>query len=465
LVLDLSKSYCEYLNDFNSPLIQIVSMMQLFLVICMVILFYILYRYTKVQKILLFDKLTQTYTTYYLKEFFNTHKIEAYNMMLVDMDNFTKVNSEFGNIEGDKIIQEFAIEIKNTLPNVAKVIRTAGTEFLVIVPKKKIRFEPLVRNLFESLSDKKYFVKDEILDQTVSMSAIVTSSKEKSIYDIQRLLDVKLLELKNKGKNRFDILSPKDLETFRYSQMEEIKEALEQNRLVCLYQPIIETKTQKIIKYEALVRLIDKEDDTKLIAPIHFLSIIQGTSQYIKMSKLVFQNVFESLKNYPSIEISVNLDLDDLFNEDMMALITEHLKQHQNLANRVTFEILETNQIDDYQKVDRIFKELKSFGSKIAIDDFGSGHANYVYLLKLDIDILKLDSSIIKELHKNPKRTKIMLASINALAQSYKYELVAEFVSNKTLYEHISCLEIGYAQGYYLGKPEPLSFYISKEKN
>lgn len=211
--------------------------------------------------------------------------------------------------------------------------------------------------------------------------------------------------------------------------------------------------------------MVDKENTEELIPPAHFMDIIKGTSQYIKMSKLVLKQVFTVLHQYPEIEISVNVDLDDLYNADMMKLITQKLYQNKTIANRLTFEILEHNEISNYGQVNLIFQQLKAFGSKIAIDDFGSGYANYVYLIKLDIDILKIDGSLIQELLHDPERTKIMLNSIKNLAETYHYEVVAEFVSSQEIYEIVKDLEIEYVQGYYLGKPKPLEVYLDAEKN
>ncbi|OQX76487.1 MAG: hypothetical protein B6D54_03820, partial [Epsilonproteobacteria bacterium 4484_65] len=171
-----------------------------------------------------------------------------------------------------------------------------------------------------------------------------------------------------------------------------------------------------------------------------------------------------SLHKYPEIEISMNVDLDDLYNADMMKLITKQLYRHRGLANRLSFEILESKEIKDYDEVALIFQQLKTFGSKIAIDDFGSGYASYVYLIKLDIDILKIDGSLIEELSFSPERTKIMLSSINDLAERYQYRVVAEFVSSKEIYEMVSELGIEYSQGYYLGEPKLLESYLDKKE-
>jgi diguanylate cyclase (GGDEF)-like protein len=460
VVLDFAKIYGKKLSHFNSPLMHVIWMMQAFLLLSIVLLVYLAYRYYKAREALIKDTLTSTYTKYYLTELFNQDWVNKYNIMLIDIDEFKEINKKYGEIFGDKIIKIFAGVILTTVSNTTKVVRTGGTEFLVIAPKEEGNVEKIANHLFDALQKTIYYVGNEVIRLSISMSAMATPQNASSIQNVQRLLDEKLLEVKSKGKNALGIIDTASLENIRYSNMDYIKEALEEERLLCLYQPIFDTQTKEVVKYEALVRLIDDEDPEKLISPFYFMNVIKGTSQYIKMSKLVFNHVFETLEKYPEIELSVNVDLDDLENAEMMEMIVSTLSQHKNIANRLTFEILEEHEIKDYDKVKKIFKELKAYGSKIALDDFGSGYASYGYLIRLDIDILKIDGTIIRELQNHPERAKEVIKSIKDLADTFGYEVVAEFVSHKDIYEMVKMLGITYSQGYFLGEPRPIKEYI-----
>ena len=333
-------------------------------------------------------------------------------------------------------------------------------EFLVVTPKQEGNIE---QQAYKVLQEKKYLIHNEVKQITVSISAINVPKETTSMINIERLLDEKLLEIKSKGKNGLGILGTTELSEVPYGNMDYIKEALEEERLICLYQPICETQTKQIVKYEALVRLIDKDDPKKLISPFHFMKVIKGTSQYIKMSKLVLREVFITLRTYKDVQISINLDLDDLDNNDMMKLITQHLYEHREMANRVTFELLEEHEIQDYDKVMFYVQQLKAYGSKVALDDFGSGYASYKYLIKLDIDILKIDGSIVRELQSAPERAKAVIQSIQQLAEIFQYEVIAEFVSHEDIYEILKELNIQYVQGYYLGEPRPIEAYLGKK--
>lgn len=463
LVLDLSESFGEYLNNVNSPLMTVVWMMQVFLILSLNLLIFLAYRYYKIRKGLIIDELTSVYKKQYLEEFFNKNSVDDYDAMLIDIDEFKQINQKFGHGSGDDIIIAFTKTLLGALPEEAKVIRVVGTEFFVLVPKLNNNIESLVNNVFRILQEKKYLIDNEIISVTVSMTAMCIPEETTSIHNIQRLLDEKLLQVKSKGKNDVAIVDIYHIENVKYSNIDYVKEALEEERLLCLYQPICNTKTKEIVKYETLVRLIDKDDPQKLILPGYFMDVIKGTSQYIRMSKLVLQNVFTTLQTYKDVELSVNLDLDDLDNGDMMKLITENLYENREIADRLTFEILEEHEIKDYGKVIFYLQQLKAFGSKVALDDFGSGYASYKYLIRLDIDILKIDGSIIRELQSTPERAKSVLRSIQKLAATFQYELVAEFVADEDVYEMIKELDIEYVQGYYLGKPKPIETYLDQK--
>ena len=464
LVLDLSKTYGKQLSNFNSPLMNVVWMMQAFLLFSLLLLIFLAYRYYNIRQALIRDKLTSVYTKQYLTEFCDQNNIESYHVILIDLDAFNQVNLKYGQAFGDTALKMFTKTMTNALPLGSKVIRVGGTEFLVMVSKMNNDLEVVANQLFATLRDKKYLIDNEIIRLPVSMSAISTPEGTTSIQNIQRFLDEKLLEVKSKGKNALGILGLTHHDDVKYSNIDYIKDALEEERLVCLYQPIVNTRTKEIVKYEALVRLIDKENPEKLISPFHFMDVLKGTSQYIKMSKMVFNHVFMTLLKYPEVELSVNVDLDDLDNDDMMKLIKDNLSKHQEVAHRLTFEILEESEVKDYDKVQYLFQQLKAFGSKVALDDFGSGYANYSYLIKLELDILKIDGSLVRELQNHPTEAKMVLKSIQELAVKFNYQLVAEFVSHEDIYDAVKELDIEFSQGYYLGEPRSIEAYMDKDQ-
>lgn len=459
LVLDLSKWYGTYIENFNSPLSYVIRVMQIFLLLSFFFLIFLSYRYYHFRKKILKDPLTKAHTKLYMEEIFNRTRVDLYHAILIDIDEFKEINRIHGYEKGDIILEEFVLTLRELLPKDASIIRIGGAEFFIFFHNSE-NLQSIAQTLFEKSRDKRYLLDNDIVKLNLSMSAMKIPEDTVDIQHVLRMLDEELLKIKSHGKNKLSIINLQSYKELQHRNIDYIKKALEEGRVTCHYQPIFNTKTKEIYKYEALVRLIDENDPHTLLTPSEFIDTIRGTSQYIKMSKLVFQTIFNVLEQYPEIEISVNLELDDLFNYDMMQMIMEYLYRHKESASRLTFEIIEQNEIQEYERIGFIFNQLREYGSKIAIDDFGSGYSSYHYLTKFHIDILKIDGSIVKELKHNPKRARAVLSSIKTITDDLGFELVAEFVSNEMIYKEIYALGIEYAQGYYLGEPKPIDAYM-----
>jgi len=464
LILDLSETYGEHIKNFNSPIQNTILLLQAFTFLSILFLGYTLYSSHQLRKSVLLDPLTSAYTMLYRNEYFEEHTINQYNFILLDIDKFKRINDRYGREHADRILREFVAYIKSILPNDTQIIRNHGTEFLLIMPKSSMDFNALSYELFESISTKRYLADNALVSFTVSMCSAIIPKEICSFYEIQHAMDEKLLEIKSTGKNRLIIMDELSYIDLKYKNIDNIKQAIDSQNLLCLYQPICVTKTKKISRYEALVRIVDEDDPTQLVSPYTFIELIKETIHYIRLSKWVIENTFKVLKENPDQEISINIDLLDLYNEELMALIRKELYNNKELANRLTFEILEHNEITDYERVSLIFKQLKSFGSKIAIDDFGSGYANFAYLAKLDIDIIKIDASLVKALEGNNERAISIIKLIHDLGSANHIDIVAEHVSSEELYMILKKLGIEYVQGYYLGKPQSWEAYHGSDQ-
>jgi EAL domain-containing protein (putative c-di-GMP-specific phosphodiesterase class I) len=135
----------------------------------------------------------------------------------------------------------------------------------------------------------------------------------------------------------------------------------------------------------------------------------------------------------------------------MLEYIKNRLQKYG--GERITFEIVETEEIDDYKIVENFILMVKEYGCKISIDDFGSGYSNFTNLIKLNIDFIKIDGSITTKLLSDEK-AKIMVQGLIQFAKSINIKTIAEFVSSKELFDCIRELGVDFVQGYYLGMPK-----------
>ncbi|QIR79957.1 EAL domain-containing protein [Sulfurospirillum diekertiae] len=230
-----------------------------------------------------------------------------------------------------------------------------------------------------------------------------------------------------------------------------IKTAIDTGKIISYFQPIINNTTQKIEKYESLVRLIT--EDGQLLTPAYFLETAKKGRYYTKITKIVLDNSFAALYKIPEASISINLSMHDIEREEITQYILTLLHQHHTEAHRIIFELLESEDIKDFLMIKKFIQTVKAQGVKIAIDDFGTGYSNFERLLSYEPDILKIDGSIIKNIQHNELNQHIVETMV-LFAKKQHLTTVAEFVENEAIYEIVCEMGIDYSQGYYFGRPE-----------
>lgn len=239
-----------------------------------------------------------------------------------------------------------------------------------------------------------------------------------------------------------------------------LKSAFINDNIEVYFQPLVNNKTLKVDKYECLVRLID--EDGKVVAPYFFLDISKKSNQYTKLTKIVLEKSFQKFENLP-FEFSVNISYEDIENPDFLDFIKDLLNKY-NVTNRVVFEILEDESIKNYNLLISFVDEVKALGCKVAIDDFGSGYSNFEHLLKMNIDYLKIDASLIKNIATNENSYKITKTIIE-FAKNLNLKTIAEFVENEEIFNIVRNLGADYSQGYFFSAPISTPNVIEYNKN
>jgi len=231
-----------------------------------------------------------------------------------------------------------------------------------------------------------------------------------------------------------------------------IKKAIDAGNIRSYFQPIINAKNGKIEKYESLVRL--EKEDGKILSPFFFLETAKNGKYYHQITEAIVENSLSMLRNTDK-EISINLSTLDIEDIDLRNKIITLITMNSDIASRLVLELLEDEEVNDFNVVKDFISLVKIFGVKIAIDDFGAGHSNFERLLSFQPDILKLDGSLIKNIHEN-KYSRDIVETIKTFADKQNIKTVAEFVSCKEVYDVVMEIGIDYLQGYYLGEPNEL---------
>ncbi|MFI3210938.1 MAG: EAL domain-containing protein [Peptostreptococcaceae bacterium] len=237
-----------------------------------------------------------------------------------------------------------------------------------------------------------------------------------------------------------------------YEILEVLRYALKNDGVVPFYQGIHNNETDEIDKYEALIRIKDKEG--RIYTPYQFMDISKKYRIYLEMSKKMIEKVFEDFENKESI-VSINLSAHDINSDQFREFIIDRLSSIKNPHNLV-FEILEDECFKDIKILKEFIKDIRRYGAKVSIDDFGSGYSNLLEIARIRPDFLKIDGEIIKEVDLNYEN-ELILKTISSLAKDLSMKIVAEFVENESIQNKIEKFEIEYSQGYHFAKPMPIN--------
>ncbi len=294
----------------------------------------------------------------------------------------------------------------------------------------------------------------------------LSSSQETTLGGVSRFAVVFGDDLVNKAKsayymhqnsqNNFLVVSD-EKEKLAEKREEEVElfellnYAIKNNKVVPFYQGIYNNELGKITKYEALMRIYNK--DGKVCPPGMFLEVAKNLKLYLTLSKMTIDRALKDFEDKES-ELSLNISLSDIKSEDFRAWFLARLKQHNNPKN-VIVEFVETENYNAGNEMGDFLDEVREIGCQIAVDDFGVGFATYTSIVSLKPDIIKIDGDIIKKLVRS-EESRMILDSICYMARLINSSIVAEFVENDRIQGKVIENNIQFSQGYYFAKPQPI---------
>ena len=365
-------------------------------------------------------------------------------LVTLNIKEFSKFNLLYGHEAGDRLIKEVA-EFLAVLSRVKKVYRLYGDEFAVIIDRADYSY--LMHDFKIDLESHEYHINNRVL-----LLSFYASFAKFSQHALE-YCEYGLLESKKNLGVFMDAASINTEIISSYSKAmtlaQKLRIAFLDDRFICCYQPIIDNKSGKIVKYEALMRILN-HDGSKLY-PGEFLDVLEDMYIYPEVTKVIIEKTF-SLFSDKEYEFSINLSFADIINPETEAFILAIIEKYPETAKRCTFELLENEAIKNETEVIRFFRLLHEKGVKISIDDFGSGFSNYDTIFKFDVDYIKIDGSITESLLTS-RKSRVLLDSIIVVAQELGPKIIVEYVSSKEIYDYVCKLNVDMLQGFYLGKP------------
>ena len=395
------------------------------------------------------DNLTNLPNRNKLKKDLDENNIEL--MALLDIDEFSTINDLFGEKIGDTILYELANKIKSYFDEEKYFIYRMEADKFAIVARQNNQdieeFYQLCKIFADKIEKESLLIEEDEIDINITIG-IAQGDGARAFKYSQRVINYARTKLQ-----RIMIYN----ESFKIQQsfeenikwVKQLKIGFRENLFQAYFQPIVDTKTKEVYKYEALIRYITKEGVE--IAPYHFINVAKKTKLYPNIIKIVIQDSFKLIKN-KNKRVSVNISFDDIANEETTAFIYDILEKNKEYTKFLEFEILESEEISDFNEVSKFIAEIKKFDCIVGVDDFGAGYSNFNLLTLLDIDFVKIDGSLIEKINTS-KDLEIIVNTIANFSKEFKVKTVAEYVSNEDIYNKIKELNIDYCQGYYFDRP------------
>ena len=379
-------------------------------------------------------------------------------LAMLDIENYETLKHIYDKDILDEMLEMFSMMLYTYLPStlpVQQIINLNNGKFALFQELDTSTID--IEDITLALKELQYNIAQGIIivnDFDFDLSVVISFSDQKDkIYENVNY-GFNVLQKENKliiCANDLTALA-KQRATKNTKVIKMIQTAINNDNIISYFQPITNNKTMKVEKYESLVRLID--EDGKVLSPYFFLDIAKESGYYSKITNIVLTNSFKALMKTTK-EISMNLSAIDIENPHIRSKIMTLLEQHKDDTHRVVFELLEDEKVKDFNVVKDFITHAKSYGVKIAIDDFGAGVSNFERLLDYQPDILKIDACLIKNIDQD-KYSKDVVETIQLFAWKQDIKTVAEFVETQEILKTVKDIGINYTQGYLLGKPDLL---------
>mgnify|MGYP000724609420 FL=1 len=381
----------------------------------------------------------------------DTKVIEKSTLALLNIDKFSVLNDLYGEDYGDKILLSFVASTKETFKSDLYNIYRVGSDNFVILCKNwdtdTKEFKAICKEFIKKTNENGVQIGDEDID--ISITIGIAQSNDKHAFEYaQRAIPKarkKYLDILEYDKEKFE--QKKDIQE-NIAWIKRLKSGLTDGKFQPYFQPIIDAETKEIYKYEALIRYIDDEGNE--VAPYKFLTIAKKARLFPIIIKVMLSSVLAIIKE-KQIRVAVNLSFEDIINHDTYQFIFDTLDQYKDEAKLLDFEILESEEIEDFEIVKNFIEKIRLYGCNIGVDDFGAGYSNFNMLEALNVDFVKIDGSLIKEIDTLPKHA-LIVETISDFCTKLGIKTVAEFVSSEEIYQKTKSLGIEYMQGWHFGK-------------
>lgn len=386
-------------------------------------------------------------------------------LCFIDLDQFKIVNDTVGHLVGDQLLQQVAKVLDAKIHEGDVLARLGGDEFGLLLRGCSLRrAKRAAEQLITTLKDLQFIHEDLMFEVGASIGITAINRHVTNASDVMAEADLACYAAKDGGRNRVQIFKKRDvLMRRRREEMYRaggIRAALDKDRFILYGQPIVPVVEigQANKRAEVLLRMRDERG--RLIMPSAFIPAAERYGFMADLDRWVIQKTIEELvrngTTLAGLDVCINLSGVTLNDDTSLDFIRRSLTLSKLSPRQVSFEITETAAVRNIAKTRRFMDELRGWGCRFALDDFGSGVSSLTYLKRLPVDFLKIDGSFVCDVTKD-KNSQAMVKAIGQMARDLGIETIAEGVEHASTLNVLESLGIHYAQGFAVGRPAPLA--------
>lgn len=406
-------------------------------------------------RVLLFDRLEQTLARRRRNELSTA-------VLFLDIDRFKFINDSLGHDAGDRLLIEAAIRVGDAVRASDTVARFGGDEFVVLCEDVEELSDvvALARRIADNMARPFRLNRDEIVVSTSIGIAVAEGTSKDLAVDLIRKADLAMYRAKSGGGDRYAMFDD-EMQAWADERLDTetaLRHALDRQELRLHYQPIVDLQSGRVAGVEALVRW--ERPGVGLVPPSAFIPVAEEAGLIAPIGAWVLGEACSAAAHWNQrdgvtpITMSVNVSARQLLQGDFPATVHEALEVSHLPPHQLVLEITESVLLDDAPKANAVLERFKAMGTRLSLDDFGTGHSSLLYLRTFPIDILKIDQSFVHDLGRTAT-SETIVGSVVSLARGLGLHVVAEGVEQR---EHVDALvEMGcdLAQGFYFAKPAP----------
>lgn len=383
-----------------------------------------------------------------------------FSIAFIDCDNFKDVNDSFGHPAGDEVLIEIGNIMTQLMRKGDQTCRMGGDEFAILLPETDREGAQTVAEHIRKMVHNKVFTapSGEKYHATISVGTVTYPLDATNIQDLMIGCDTALYQAKGAGRNSIMAYDGQiSLQKARAERMaiEELRTALQQERIVPYFQPIFDCQGDQLYACEVVARMQKENGD--IIPAGMFIEAIERYGLARDLDRAIIKSTFKAMREHMDQgkelgSVFINLSAQEIQGRGILEYAEEQSRVMQIPCEKIVFELTEREAISDMGSMRKFLSNLQEKGFKFALDDFGSGYNSFHYLRELRFDYVKIDGEFVRSIQSSPV-DKALVTHLSRLCQELGIKTVAEYIENPEIYAIIKDADVDFAQGYHLGMP------------